>query len=280
MATALIAAEPKGWVRWSAIAGVIALPLLILMTQSRGVFLGLLVFIAIAFLGQRRRVRLALRLALVAAILASVAPSSVWTRLQTLGRATDTSTLDQVDGAEGSARQRYEIWRVAFKIIGDHPITGVGFGAYRPTHEQYAADPEFNPTALGQRDTHSLYFNVLAETGFPGLLLYLGMVGGVLLAAERARRRCKRVFETGAKQLLVLEAGLLAFLVASIFGSLPYLPHFLLHLVLIYAVSALASAQARKVAAHVRTDRTARRSVHPRMLRRAWNRAHRNARPA
>src|SRR6185503_19991066 len=93
-----------------------------------------------------------------------------------------------------------------------------------PTHEQYAEDGEFNPTPQVARDTHSLYFNVLAETGVPGLLLYLTMVGVVVFAAERARRRCKHVFETGAKQLLMLEAGLCAFLVANIFGSLPYLP--------------------------------------------------------
>ena len=281
MATALLASEPKGWVRWSAIAGVIALPMLILMTQSRGVFLGLSVFVVIAFFGQRRRVRLALRLAVVAAILVSIAPSSVWTRLQTLRSATDTSTLDQVDGQEGSARQRYEIWRVAFKIIGDQPITGVGLGAYKPTHEQYAEDGEFNPTAQGARDTHSLYFNVLAETGFPGLLLYLTMVGVVVFAAERARRRCKHVFETGAKQLLMLEAGLCAFLVAAIFGSLPYLPHFLLHLVLIYAVSKLAIAHAGRLAPHAGTARTAgRRGGHPQMTVAALNRARRSPRPA
>jgi O-antigen ligase len=279
MATALLVTEPKGWVRGSAIAGVIALPMLILMTQSRGVFLGLAVFIAIAFFGQRRRVRLTLRLAVVAAILTSVAPSSVWTRMQTLRSATNASTLDDVDGQGGSARQRYEIWRVAFKIIRDHPITGVGFGAYRPTHEQYAVDVEFNPTARGARDTHSLYFNVLAETGFPGLTLYLIMVGVVLLTAERARRRCKRVFEIGAKQLLMLEAGLLSFLVASVFGSLPYLPHFLLHLVLIHAVSTLASAQAGKMAAHLATGRTVGGGgAHPKMLRSTWDRARRNAR--
>ena len=257
MAAALLAGDAKGWVRWSAMAGVIALPMLILMTQSRGVFLGLSTFIVIAFFGHRRRVRLALQLAVVAAILASAAPSSVWTRLQTLRSATNTSTLDQVDGEEGSARQRYEIWRVAFKIISDHPVMGVGFGAYRPTHEEYAVRPEFKPTAQGQRDTHSLYFNVLAETGFPGLGLYVGMMGVVLLGAERARRRCKRVFETGAKQLLLLEAGLLSFLVSSIFGSLPYLPHLLLHLVLLVAVSTLASNQATKIATELATSRAA-----------------------
>ncbi|HEX6629041.1 MAG TPA: O-antigen ligase family protein [Gemmatimonadaceae bacterium] len=251
MTCALLVVVPKGWVRWAATAGVIALPMLILMTQSRGVFLGLTVFIVLAFLGHHRRLRLTLQLLIVAAVLASAAPSSVWARLQTLRSATDASTLDDVDGAEGSARQRYEIWRVAFKIIREHPITGVGIGAYRPVHEQYALNPEFNPTAEGQRDTHSLYFNVLAETGFPGFALYIGMLCVVMYTAERARRRCKRVFQTGAKQLLLLEAGLLAFLVASIFGSLPYLPHLLLHLVLLYAVSKVSLAHAARNAAYL-----------------------------
>ena len=247
MASALLISEKKGWVRWAALAGMIALPMLILMTQSRGVFLGLLVFIAIAFAGQRRRARLALRLVVLAVVLASVAPAGVWARLQTLQHATNTTTLDQVDGEEGSARQRYEIWRVAWKIIREHPVTGVGFGAYKPTHEQYAMDPEFNPTARGARDTHSLYFNVVAETGFLGLTLYLGMLASIFIVAERARRRCRGIFDLGSRQLLMLEAGLIAFLVASIFGSLPYLPHLLLHLVLIYAVSMVSMKQLAEI---------------------------------
>ena len=249
MAAALMAGERQRWVRWAAIAGIVVLPMLILMTQSRGVFLGLLVFIAIAFAGHHHRLRLVVRLAALGTVLALIAPAGVWTRLQSIERATDTSTLDQVDGEEGSARQRYEIWRVAFKIISEHPIAGVGLGAYKPTHEQYAMDAEFNPTARGARDTHSLYFNVLAETGLPGLVLYLSMVGAVFLTAERTRRRCRGIFAVGARQLLFLEAGLAAFLVASVFGSLPYLPHFLLHLVLIYAVSKFSGQQAAALAA-------------------------------
>ena len=237
MALMLLVAEPKGWVRWAAIAGVVMVPLLILMTQSRGVFLGLLVFLAIAFAGQRQRVRLALRLALIAALLAPFAPDGVWERLGTLKHATSESTLDAVDGESGSARQRYEIWRVGWQIIRDHPFTGVGLAAYEPNHEVYAVRPEFNPTAQGPRDAHSLYFNVLAETGYLGLTLYLAMLASVIIVADRTRRKCKGVLDTAARQLLLLEAGLAGFLAAAVFGSLPYLPHFLLHLVLMYAIS-------------------------------------------
>lgn len=239
MVVALLASEPKGWVRWSAIVGVFMVPMLILMTQSRGVFLGLVVFIAVVLAGQKRRVQMTLQLAALALVLAAVAPAGVWERLGTLQHATSTATLNQVDGEGGSARQRSEIWKVAAKMIGDHPITGVGIGAYKPNHQDYALHPEFNPTARGLRDTHSLYLNVLAETGYPGLLLYLAMLGTVVVGAERTRRRCKGAHDAAARQLLLLEAGLLAFLVASIFGSLPYLPHLMLHLALLHALSVL-----------------------------------------
>jgi putative inorganic carbon (HCO3(-)) transporter len=254
MAVALLQSEPKGWVRWSAVLGVVFIPMLILMTQSRGVFLGLLVFIAITLAGHRRRLRLLFRLGVIVLLLAAIAPSGVWERVGTLRHATSTTTLDEVDGAEGSARQRYEIWRVAGNIIRDHPLTGVGLGAYKPNHEQYALKPEFNPTAQGGRDTHSLYLNVLAETGYPGLALYLAMLLTVLIGAERTRRRCRGVLDTAARQLLLLEAGLVAFLASATFGSLPYLPHFLLHLVLLYGMSVMYRKQLSRMKAAPRTS--------------------------
>jgi probable O-glycosylation ligase (exosortase A-associated) len=239
MAIALLGSEPKGWVRWCAMAGAFMVPMLILMTQSRGVFIGLVAFIAIAVAGQRRRTLIVLRLGALSIVLAAVAPAGVWERIGTLKHATSTATLGEVDGEGGSAKQRSEIWKVAFKIIREHPITGVGVGAYEPTHGVYSLDPEFNPTARGNRDTHSLYFNVLAETGYPGLLLYLCMLVSIFVAVEKTRRRCKNVLDVASRQLLVLEAGLAGFLVACIFGSLPYLPHLMMHMVLLYGLSVM-----------------------------------------
>lgn len=268
MAASLLLSEPRGWIRRAAVVGVVLIPMLILMTQSRGVFLGLLVFLAIVFAGQRRRVRLALRAIAVGFALYLIAPAGVWERLGTLQHATSTETLDEVDGEGGSARQRYEIWRVGFKIIRDHPVTGVGIGAYELNHEQYALHPEFNPTARGPRDAHSLYFNVLAETGYPGVVLYLGMLLTVLLGAERIRRRCKGTFEVTARQLLILEAGLCGFLAAAVFGSLPYLPHFLLHLALMQAIVAVCRSDMR-TAAGLGTP-SGRPSARARGMARAW----------
>jgi O-antigen ligase len=183
--------------------------------------------------------RLALRGMVALMLVAPLAPRSVWERMATMRHATSTESLEQVDGAEGSARERYEIWQVAKRIIKEHPITGVGIGVYKPNHEAYAWREEFSPIARGGRDTHSLYLNVTAETGFPGIALYMTMVISLLVFSERVRRRCKIYHEQGAREILQLQAGYIAFMMGCVFGSLPYLQHWLLHMALLFAVSEL-----------------------------------------
>lgn len=236
VAAALLATERPGWIRYCTLAGIALLPVLILMTQSRGGFIALCVFAAIAMVGQRRvrRLRTALIVVTLALAVAAVAPSGVWTRVKGLSQVTEN--LDNVD-PEGSAKARFQIWQVAMKIVGDHPWTGVGWGAYPMAHAEYAPLSGVDRTALGLRDTHSTYLNVLAETGYPGLLLFLTLLVVVVREAERARRLSERVQPRLALQIKYLELGLLAFLVAGIFGSFAKLSFLYLHLVLLWAVA-------------------------------------------
>jgi O-antigen ligase len=236
IAAALLATERTPWIRWCAKAGLAVLPLLILMTQSRGGFVALCVFAAVAVFTHhhRRRLQTAVIVAALGLAVVAVAPSGVWTRVR--GLAQVTGDLDKVD-PEGSAKSRYEIWGVATQIIGDYPWTGVGWGAYPLAHEPYAALSHVDPSARGARDTHSTYLNVLAETGYLGLLLFLGILWSVVHLAERARRLCRLVRPQLALQLMYLELGLLAFLVAGVFGSFAKLSFLYIQLVLLWAVT-------------------------------------------
>jgi len=233
---ALLATERTPWIRRCALAGLGVLPLLILMTQSRGGFLALCVFTAVALFTQhhRRRLQTALLVVVLGLGVAVVAPSGVWTRVKGLSQI--TGNLDNVD-PEGSAKSRYQIWGVATTIIRDYPWTGVGWGAYPLAHANYAAISSVDPTARGARDTHSTYLNVLAETGYLGLLLFLGLLWSVVRVAERARRLSRFAHPRLALQLLYLELGLLAFLVAGVFGSFAKLSFLYLHLILLWAVA-------------------------------------------
>jgi O-antigen ligase len=120
---------------------------------------------------------------------------------------------------EGSARQRLEIWKVARTIVAENPLTGVGLGAYPNAHYVYAQRPIFDPTALGRRDTHSTYLNLMAETGIPGFIIFMTILAVTLVDAERTRRRVKASQPQRALQLYYMEAGLLAYLIAGIWGS-------------------------------------------------------------
>ncbi len=240
--------DRPGWARKAALAGVLVLPFLVLLTQSRGAFIALVVFALFALGTQRRkkRVRTLATVLVVGAIVAVAAPESAWKRL---GGITNITAGGQVDlyrmDKEGSAAQRYEIWKVALTIIRDQPLFGVGLGAYPQSHQVYAKRPEFDKMARGRRDAHSTYLSIFAETGIVGLLLFLVIILVTVRDAERVRRRCRQLLPAESAQLLYLEIGLLAYLIAGVFGSYGGVVFTYLHLALIHITAHLMNEQLR-----------------------------------
>ena len=246
MVAALLSLERQWWLKRACQVGLVLLPLLVLMTQSRGGFIALAIFTGCCAAGQwrylrrlfdtGRRVRVLLLSVVVVTAVGFFAPGGVWKRVAGLKHLTSTEQLDEVD-SEGSARQRWEIWRVASKIIHEHPVLGVGPTAYPLAHEIYARGEEFAPTAAGERDTHSTILNLLAETGMPGTLIFLGIIACVAWGAERVRRDCTRRAPELGMPLFFLEVGLLAFFAAGTFGSFAYLAFLHIHLVLLWTTA-------------------------------------------
>lgn len=209
----------KGWIRLCALAGVVALPFLVLLTQSRGGILALTTMGLLILVQYRAKLRGLAIGALVVGVVVLAAPPDVWDRMSGLKKATDTATLNQVD-EEGSAEQRFQIWRVSWQIIEDYPVAGIGLGGYAATHQVYARSTAFERTSRGQRDAHSLYFNVMAETGLVGFFLMMGMLGSVFLQGRRTARRLARVDPVASQQVRTLLVGLVGYLQACIFASL------------------------------------------------------------
>jgi probable O-glycosylation ligase (exosortase A-associated) len=235
LALALLAREPKGWPRLAAIAGLFVLPVVILLTQSRGAIIGLVAFALFLLAGQKRRLRTLCTFVAVAGAILVFAPSSVWDRLGGLRHATDTEQLELVD-EEGSAEQRFEIWKVASAVFADHPVAGVGIGAYPQAHHDYTRRGGFKRTARGHRDAHSTYLTLLAETGVVGFTLFMLLFGSSVVHAERVRRRARAVLPQASQQILYLEIGLLAFFTAGIFASYAGLAFTYVHLALLWTI--------------------------------------------
>jgi putative inorganic carbon (HCO3(-)) transporter len=235
MALGLNALEAKGPVRLGTRLGLIVVPLLILLTKSRGAFLGFAVFLLFALWGQRRRGRAIGIAVLVSAVVIFVAPSNVLDRVFALRKIESTGTVAAAD-EEGSAEQRYEIWKVARLIISEHPVAGVGLGAYPREHELAATRPQFNPTAQGRRDTHSTYLNVTAETGFVGLIIFVSTYLATFIAMHVSRRKLRKKRPLTAQAVYAMEIGALGFFIAAIFGSLAHVSFLVLHVVTMWSI--------------------------------------------
>jgi O-antigen ligase len=235
MALGLHALEGKGPVRLATRLGLAVVPFLILMTKSRGAFLGFAVFLLFALWGQRRRGRAVGIAVLVAAALIFVAPSNVLDRVFALRKIESTGNVAAAD-EEGSAEQRYEIWKVARLIIREHPIAGVGLGAYPREHELAATRPQFNPTAQGRRDTHSTYLNVTAETGLVGIIIFVSTYLATFIAAESTRRRLKKLRPLTGQTVYAMESGAIGFFIAAIFGSMAHVSFLVLHVVTMWCI--------------------------------------------
>jgi len=194
-------------------AGISAILLLvvILLTQSRGAFIGLVAGMgpALIWSGLKRPGRLLFSAGILALVIGLAIPASVWERLSGIEKVTSESTIAEAD-AVGSAAQRYAVQKVAWQIFVDHPVFGVGLGAYPLMNARYA--PE-----LGITDTHNTYLNLAAELGLPGLVLWCALVLSVLRYAYRSRR----LATPGelATQQAWIERALWAYLVAGMFGS-------------------------------------------------------------
>lgn len=242
MAAALLLTERKGLVRLGALFAVAVLPFTILVTQSRAVLLALGVFVIGALWSHPKRLKFLMILLVLGGALAFLAPKGVWDRLSGLRYATSTSTLNEVDEM-GSAEQRWQIWQTGMRIFKEHPVSGIGLGAYRYANGSVSE-------ILGDRDAHSTYITLLAENGVVGLALFLLLVGATLVHSRSVRRRLRRTLPEASTQLRFLELGLLCFMIAAIWGSYSKLTFFYVHIALIWSVATAAereAAEARRI---------------------------------
>lgn len=95
------------------------------------------------------------------------------------------------------ASSRYGLYDNALTAFTSHPVLGLGAGTFQFWHDGHADNSEF------VRDGHSIYLESLAELGVPGLLLVLALLGLLLHAALRARKRLSDDAERGAAAALI-----------------------------------------------------------------------------
>ncbi len=153
----------------------VLLILAVIGTQSRGASLA--IGVAMVYLVMKSR-RKALALAAVGVLVAMVllfAPDAYFERM---GSIKDYET-------EGSAQGRILAWKTATSMALDHPLTGVGAGHFGVMFGFKYKPADYIGPYL---NAHSIYFVMLGEFGFPGILMLLGVIIGNVVRNERVIR--------------------------------------------------------------------------------------------
>jgi putative inorganic carbon (HCO3(-)) transporter len=178
----------------------------IILSYSRGAFIGMLIaLLFIAWkLGRRRRLEIVFAVLSFAGVIVLLAPDKYGSRLLSIF----IPSLDP----EGSAdSRRGELLRSIYVALR-HPLLGIGMGNYQP---------EMSYRGLV---THNSYTQVAAEMGMTALACYtmfivtpLKKLGQIARETFDTRRDSRFYYLT-----LGLQASLIAYLVSSIFLSVAY----------------------------------------------------------
>ena len=221
-------------------------------TYSRGGFLSIAAVGSLWFWRSQQKVRTLAAVALAVTLIYPVLPQEFWDRMATI-----TAPADERDDSQQS---RLHFWQVAVAMANDRPFLGVGHSAYPRAYNEYDwSEGQY----LTNRAVHSAWFGVLAELGYPGLVMFIMLVVSSLLACRRVRNAAKRGEVTPAlgAYATAFETALIAFMVGGSFVSFHYcemLWHYFALTVVLERVAVREMAEAR-----ARQDEAAAAAVTP-----------------
>lgn len=229
------------WARHGLMAAMLLCVASILGSQSRGALLAIFAMAFMLALKSRHKLRTSLLVG-VGLVVALVSMPESWTQ-----------RMDSIQEYEqdGSAMSRIWTWTTLWNTAVDRPLVGAGFRAdnhavfqrYAPQGGQWA---QFEGTVFV---AHSIYFQMLGEHGFVGLLLFIALWLAVWVLAGRTARQAQALPGLAAWLPLLMrmtQVSLVGYLAGGAFLSLAYLdlPFYLLGFVLL-GVSFVREAQQR-----------------------------------
>jgi hypothetical protein len=194
---------------WLLITGCLALAAMLaalLMSWSRGAWMGVAAALVITVVVQSRRafvVSLVIALVLVFIIMLSslnIIPEAIAARFSGIGDYFGVFDVRgvKVDDANFAVVQRMAFWQTAWAMFSAHPLLGIGLGNYAVMYPAYALP--FWGEPLGH--AHNYYLNVAAEAGLAGLAAYAILWAAAFWRGWRAVRVSHGMWRSVAAGLL------------------------------------------------------------------------------
>ena len=207
-------------------------------TYSRGGLIALVIVAGALFLKSRRRLAVVLVIIAVGFTAYQFMPAQWLERMDTLQHAEQTD----------SGKTRIQSYEFAVNVALHHPIVGGGFDDYLSA----SLWQDYGPEGAIPRAIHSIYFRVLGEQGFPGLMLFLALLLASWRNCHQVRKKTRHVPEMkwAFDLASMLQVSLVAYITAGIFLPMPYfdLTYQLMALTAVLCSHALQVVSGRQVA--------------------------------
>jgi len=204
----LISFATTKWLKRGAIALALLTAIAAVGSYSRGAMLGGVAMLFFLWLKSHSKVTTGVALLLAAPLIFAVMPEQ-WT-----GRMGSIDNYQEDESAMG----RLNSWRFAINVANNLPLGG-GFNVFTPRMFQvYAPEPQRFHVA------HSIYFQVLGDHGYVGLLLFLLLFLCAWRTGKRVIRHCGEQPELAwaAKLARMCQVSIIGFMTAGAFLSMPY----------------------------------------------------------
>lgn len=196
---------------YRAIAAICCLLLVftILNTYSRGALVATVIITTIIALERRINFRILLIVGILVLLSMQLLPEGYTARLSTL-----TSVIGKNSAVQNEISVRGRTSEIISGILMfvDHPIVGVGSGNYSDQYQNYAGRLGLE-YRTSNRDAHSLYVEILAETGSLGILVFSWLIFSWFSQLNRLRQQLIR-------QRQPQEAGWVTSLIIAVIGYL------------------------------------------------------------
>ena len=164
----------SGKTRWIALGLTFLSLWTLILTGSRAAFFGLLMVTILFALTRRLRIVYALAIVFLAAPVWLLIPAQYKARYESV------TNLQQDDSYEGRVRA----WEAAWAMFKGNPLTGVGAGMFTSAR---------GATSGHWLNVHSLYMQLLSETGIIGTIGFAVFVGSIFRQNQRLRRQLSRL---------------------------------------------------------------------------------------
>ena len=192
---------------------------MLVLTASRGGVVGVIFSIVLTWIyvlrGTSRGRILSIVIALCMVLSVAKAPGVFFARLQTLWNGDAPTSNAETSSAEESTAERETLLRHAIGYTLKNPILGVGVGNFPVINgKQYGAS--------GWYGTHNTFLQFSAETGIPGLLMFLFLLATMFKHAKK----CAAIFAGVDEQARLLgraaQVSILSLIVAGFFAHIAY----------------------------------------------------------